>query len=298
MTGTVSVLDFLRLFGDRFAGSSWRPWRSVLAAMSGLTPEDPDLVQAVTGRTRFPAGWFGQVWAIIGRRGGKSLIAAVIVLYLAVCRVVTVQAGEVLRIAIISPTKAQGRVILNYVKGLLAVMPPLSGVAVIAETVQSLTLQNGIVIEIGTASYRFTRGYSFLAVIVDEAAFLRDEETSANPFDELLTAIEPGLATVLGSLLLVITSAYSQTGPVWETYRESWGNDNNDETLVIKGPSRTFNPTIPERVVGRALARDHAAAAAEWLSEFRTDIENFVSREALEACVLVGRFELPPGAVA
>ena len=37
-----------------------------------------------------------------------------------------------------------------------------------------------------------------------------------------------------------------------------------------------------------------AWAAAEYGGEFRSDVEAFVSRDAVEACVISGRFELPP----
>ena len=44
----------------------------------------------------------------------------------------------------------------------------------------------------------------------------------------------------------------------------------------------------------RALERDHAAASAEYLAIFRSDIENFVNREAVEACVARGVRERAP----
>jgi hypothetical protein len=44
----------------------------------------------------------------------------------------------------------------------------------------------------------------------------------------------------------------------------------------------------------RAIERDAAAAGAEFMGQFRSDIAAFVSREAVEACVVPGRRELPP----
>jgi hypothetical protein len=55
-----------------------------------------------------------------------------------------------------------------------------------------------------------------------------------------------------------------------------------------------MNPTIPQGVIDRAMEADPAAAAAEWLAQFRTDVESFISREAVEAVVVPGRLELPP----
>ena len=42
------------------------------------------------------------------------------------------------------------------------------------------------------------------------------------------------------------------------------------------------------------MASDPARAAAEYLAQFRTDLEAFVSREAVEACVTWGCYERAP----
>jgi len=55
-----------------------------------------------------------------------------------------------------------------------------------------------------------------------------------------------------------------------------------------------MNPLLSEKVVARAYERDPAAALAEYGAEFRTDIEAFVSREAIDAATVPGRLELPP----
>jgi hypothetical protein len=45
---------------------------------------------------------------------------------------------------------------------------------------------------------------------------------------------------------------------------------------------------------GEAGAPDGAAASAEFLAQFRTDVEGFLTREAVDACVRSGVFERPP----
>ena len=44
----------------------------------------------------------------------------------------------------------------------------------------------------------------------------------------------------------------------------------------------------------RHLAEDPARASAEYLAQFRTDIESFVNIEAVKACVQVNVFERSP----
>ena len=74
---------------------------------------------------------------------------------------------------------------------------------------------------------------------------------------------------------------------MWEAYRRDHGPNGDQLILVAQGASRDFNPSLPQTVVDRALERDHAAASAEYLAIFRSDIENFVNREAVELALLV-----------
>lgn len=55
-----------------------------------------------------------------------------------------------------------------------------------------------------------------------------------------------------------------------------------------------MNPTFDKREIERAYREDPIAAAAEYGAEFRTDVESFISRDAIMACVPIGERELPP----
>jgi hypothetical protein len=54
-----------------------------------------------------------------------------------------------------------------------------------------------------------------------------------------------------------------------------------------------MNPQLDDAVVRTAYADDESAAAAEYGAEFRRDIEAFLTREAIDACVDVGCRERP-----
>jgi hypothetical protein len=153
-------------------------------------------------------------------------------------------------------------------------------------------LTNRVSIEVRSASFRRLRGPTYLAVISDEAAFWHSDE-SANPDVEILNAVRPGLATTNG-LLAIISSPYARRGVVWDAWRRHYGPAGDPLILVAHGASRTFNPSLPQSVVDRALERDAASASAEYLAQFRTDVESFISREAVEACVAVGVRERAP----
>jgi hypothetical protein len=73
------------------------------------------------------------------------------------------------------------------------------------------------------------------------------------------------------------SSPYAKTAVLWETYCKTTGDA---LTLVAHGASKVFNPTLPQRVIDRALEKDRAKATAEYLAEFRTDLEGFVTLRA------------------
>jgi hypothetical protein len=221
------------------------------------------------------------------------MILALIACYLAVFRDWRqyLSPGEVGTIKVIACDRRQARVIHRYCRALLTKVPA------IAQLVQrdgddEIELTNGISIEIQTASFRSVRGFTVIAALLDEIAFWRSDETSANPDAEILDAIRPAMATVPGAMLLCASSPYARRGVLYDAWRRHWGRD-DAPALVWKAPTRTMNPTVPQAIIDEATERDPASAAAEYLAEFRSDIEAFVSREVIEQATQIGRFELP-----
>ena len=101
------------------------------------------------------------------------------------------------------------------------------------------------------------------------------------------------MATIPDSLLICASSPYARTGALWDAYRKHYGKD-DAPVLVWRAPTLTMNPSVPRRVIDEAYEADPASAAAEYGAEFRTDVETFVTREAVEACVSLGVRERPP----
>jgi hypothetical protein len=192
---------------------------------------------------------------------------------------------------IVAADRRQARVIMRYCRGLLKAVPMLEQV-IEGETRESLDLRNHVTIEVHTASFRSTRGYAICAALLDELAFWRQEE-STDPDREVIAAIKPALATIPGAMLIGASSPYARRGALWTAYRQHFGKD-GDPVLVWKSDTRTMNPLVPQRTIDEAMQADPVSAAAEWMAEFRSDIESFVSREAVEACVSVGVRERAP----
>lgn len=93
--------------------------------------------------------------------------------------------------------------------------------------------------------------------------------------------------------MIIISSPYSRRGVVWKFYNKHYGQKGDPRTLVAQGASTDFNPTIDQSEIDAALEEDYSVAQSEWLGQFRTDIESFVSLEAVQACV-APCLEIPP----
>ena len=159
---------------------------------------------------------------------------------------------------------------------------------IVKRDAETIELSNRVVIEIATASFRSTRGYSYAAILCDEVAFWRSDETSLNPDVEILRALRPGMATIPGSMMLIASSPYSQRGELFNAYRRHFGKD-GARVLVWKASTLEMNPGIDRRIIDEAYEDDPEAAKAEYGAEFRTDLADFVTRETVDAVTMWGR---------
>ena len=282
-------------FGPHFRGDSWRAWGAFLDALFALPMDDEALAtyRRHTGRQELPAAPFKEATLVCGRRAGKSRIMAFVAVYLATFRDYApyLAPGEVATVAVMASDKRQARTIFNYVKGAFETVPMLTDMLE-DETKEQLTLSNRVVIEISTASYRGTRGYTYAAVLADETAFWRTEETSANPDEEIIAAIRPGLSSIPSSVLLIASSPYAKRGVLWTNFRKHFGRD-GARVLVWKASTAEMNPKRDAALEAEAYEEDSARASAEWGGNFRDDVAAFVTAEAVDGRTMWGRLELP-----
>jgi hypothetical protein len=298
----LDAIDDPQLFQPWFKDpSSWSAWFVFLRALFGLplAPHQLALYRECTGRTDPPIEPASEGWLVCGRRSGKSFMLALVAVYLAAFHTYRqyLQAGERGTIMVIACDRRQARTIFRYIGGLLTKVPMLARM-VERQTAECFDLHNDVTIEVAVASFRSVRGYTVVACLCDELAFWPTDE-SANPDTEIIAAIRPAMATIPNSMLLCASSPYAQRGALFDAFKRHYGKDIrspntfSDPVLVWRAPTRTMNPTVPQSVIDAALEADPASAAAEYMAQFRTDVETFVTRDVVEAAVIQGRFELP-----
>ena len=288
------ALEDENLFGKVLAGELWASWRVLLIATMGepLSEDERAVFTALTGREREPPRRVEEFWGCIGRRGGKTRAIAVLAAYIAslVDFGDVLAPGEKATLPILSHTVDQAQKCFSYLDGIFSTVPALRKL-VVGQTSDTISLSTRVVIECRPASFRSIRGGTACAAICDEVAVWRSDTTS-NPDSEVLSALRPCLATT-GGLLACISSPYARKGELWTTVKRDFGPNGDPLILVAKAASRTMNSTLTQKFVDRQYERDPASARAEYGAEFRSDIELFVTIEAVEACIEAGRVERP-----
>jgi hypothetical protein len=226
-----------------------------------------------------------QLIVVASRRAGKGSMAGCIAAFEAALVHHNLSPGEKATVACLSPTRAQAEIVQSYAAGFFEASPILR--REIAEVVgDEIRLRNGVVITTLAADYRSLRGRTLLLAVLDEAAFLSDENAKGSDL-ELARALLPGLATTNG-MLLVLSSPYRRSGLLFERHREFFGRD-DDDVLVVAGPSELFNPTLDPKMLAAARAADPEGG------EFRSDTGALFDDATIEAAVDRARpLELPP----
>lgn len=280
------------LFGPTFSAPSYRNWVTVAKVLEGCSLDESELAlyQQLTGRQTPPIEVCKEAYLIKPRRAGGTLFAAAVGLHAALQDYRgRLGPGEVATVAMIASDRRQARQLMNYVKGLVSDSPMIQA-EVINDTAESITFSHRVQLEVHTTSFRSTRGYSYVAVILDELAFFRDD-LSANPDVELVRAVRPGLAN-LGGRLLGLSSPHSRRGHLFEMWRQHFGAD-GDKVLVLQATHSVLNPTIDMKIIEQALAEDPEAARSEWFGEFRGDVSQFLDDVLIDEAIVSGRKYLP-----
>lgn len=288
------------LFGQWFAKDTWSTWRVLDKAIFGdaLTAEELVIFKELTGRDEAPAEAVNEAWLVMGRRSGKDVKAASICAYLATIGELRygftkrLAPGERGVIQLLAVDRDQARVCLGYLKAFFE-MPLLRG-KVAKDTAWTFELKNGLAIEVTTNDQRRVRGRTVIAVVFDEVAFWKSENT-ASPDTEVYSAVKPAMVTVPNSMLIGISSPYSRRGLLWNKYRAHYGKPSKT-VLVAQAATWVMNPTVKRDgdFLMEAFEDDPAGAAAEFGAQFRTDVEALLTREAVDAVVTPGAYERAP----
>jgi hypothetical protein len=273
------------LFGPVFSGESFWTWKTVAKLIDGAALDERELAlfRQCTGRQRPPAGPVSRLILLCGRRGGKDRFLSALAVWRAALAVdwsQYISPGEAASVLLLGRDRRQARILRRYCEGLLNT--PLLGTTVKNMTDDEIAFNNGAELQIVTNDAALIRGRSAIAILGSEAAHWRDE-SSTNSDEEVIGAALPSLAMCPdGGLLALASSVHRKRGYCYTRFQASFGNDKSDE-IVWLAPSQIMNPKLPSRVIEEAMTNDPQLARAEFLSEWREDLSDFVPADVIDS---------------
>ena len=176
-----ALLDRKLLGGALGDAASWSTWFVVLRAAFGLVLNAAQLkvFASVAGNRHPPNKRCRELWCVIGRRSGKSRIAAALAVFIALFIRHKLSPGERGQVIVLAASQEQAKTVFAYAKGFLSESDALRK-EVASMSQSEIRLRNGITISIHANSFRTVRGRTLVLSIFDEIAFWK-AETSVAP---------------------------------------------------------------------------------------------------------------------
>ncbi len=219
---TFDIIQFIEdenLLNDRSL-SDWQ--RTILKSTYGMPLNDPEMeiYKSGTGRESYISVEQQEVTIIAGRRSGKtSKIASPIAIFEAF-RTHHLPPGESGYVVLLAPTIKQSKIAFRCIRNYLRSSPILRK-SIRRINKNEIELTNGITICCYPCSYTAVRGITIVAAVCDEMAFWPHDEAAANPEQEILEALRPGM--VAGAKLIKISTPFRKEGLLWDEFQQRAG---------------------------------------------------------------------------
>lgn len=286
----ITALQDPLFFGKAFPDlDSFTCWLIILKAIFGLelSEEEREVFECVSGRTSPNPEGHKRIFLLAGRRSGKSRLSSTIAVFLALFGdwQKYLAPGEIVHIFIVAVDRAQAAVCLNYVKGLLEVAAPD---LIEKVTFDSISLKNRVTVDVRACNYKTGRGHACAAILCDEIGYWSDE-SGANPAKEVVNSLVPTLLP--GGMLIAASTPRQRWGYLFEQFEAHWGKQ-DDPVLVIRAATQILNPLYDENTINALIAND-PAFRAEYLAEWRSDLEQWLPRELLQLAMSGPALSLP-----
>lgn len=289
-TNIVEALQNPKAFGSAFpALDSFTCWLIVLKAIFGLemSEEERLVFEYLSGRHHPNPEGHKRIFLLAGRRSGKSRLSSTIAVYLALFHDWRryLAPGEVAHVFLVAVDRYQAGACLNYIKGLLEVAAPELIEKVLSD---SIVLNNRVTVDVRACNFKTGRGHACAAIIADEIGYWADD-SGANPGKEVINSLLPTLLP--GGMLIAASTPRQRWGYLFDQFEAHWGKQ-DDPVLIIRGETTILNPTYSQDTINELIASD-PAFRAEYLAEWRSDLEQWLPRELLLAAMSGPELSLP-----
>lgn len=249
---------------------------------------------------------------IIGRRGGKSTLSAMLAIY---CAIITnwkpyLQKTPFATVLVLSHSKEFSDEILEMLRSFIESSPVLkrlinakkkntAGVMNLSVpfVVKDSIVYSRVQIKVGAASSKTTRGIAACAVICDEIAFWNLDENMKETDEKIMRAVRPATKQFgKKAFLIKLSSPGIKQGVLYNEYLK-WGKGNLPQSYaVFKAPSWVWNTILPKEEFIEEWDLDQDGFDSEYRANFVDSMSNFILPEFIDLAIIKGMgFRAPEG---
>lgn len=209
----------------------------------------------------------------IGRRGGKSLVAAVWAVYDSVVRDLSgyLRPGEVRYVVLVSPSLRQARELFRTLRGFfdLPALKPL----VVSETAETIELVTGVVLMCIPCNSRAARGLPISTLLLEEFSQFLDSDGNQSD-EQMYRALSPSIAQFGDEGRIVILSTPRGTRGAFHRLFKQAGE--RPDGFVMHLPTWEMNPVLTQEAL-RQLEPDEMVFEQEFAASFTAISGGFIS---------------------
>lgn len=306
------------VFGKHLERKDHRVWMESKDSEGNFTLEERlldefELYKFMTGKEYEPdkLKYKNKIDFIVGRRGGKTTLAAMLAIY---CAIKTnwkpyLQKTRFATVLILSHSREFSDEVLEIIRGFIQDSPVLSRLINIKKknTASTMNLSipflkpdgkieySRIQIKVGAASSKTTRGVAACAVLCDEISFWNLEDNLKESDAKILKAVRPATKQ-FGKLALLIklSSPGIKQGVLYNEYLKWMADDLPSSYVVFKAPSWVWNTILPKEEFIEEWELDEDGFDTEYRANFVDSLSNFILPEFVDAAVMKGIKFVPP----
>lgn len=247
---------------------------------------------------------YNKINKIVGRRGGKSTISAMLAVYAAIKTnwMPYLYKTPFASVVVLSHTRDFSAEILEIMRKFFEESEILSRLIdhdkKFTQTTFNLkvpfyTEEKGIEyskvsIKVGTASKKTSRGRAVCALLCDEIAFWNLDEKAAERDEDIIRAVRPSLMQFgTEGLLIKLSSPGIKQGILYEEYQKR--SELPEDYIIFKAPSWVWNPRWPREEYEKEYKLDPIGFASEYRADFVDSISSFILPEFVDLCVVKGK---------
>src|SRR5581483_3503570 len=243
------------------------------------------------------AGDWLSIWCI-GRRSGKSTLAALVALHSCLLRPdLDALAGAAggSHAVIVATNLKQARHVVAVAAEIVQRSPLLASM-VDRVALDEIKFRNGTVLAAFPASSRGGRGRAIRCLILDEAAHLADSD-SGSPLEAeaIYQAMLPSVSQFAGRAPVIVSSTPAGDSNWFGQLVRAGLADELEHGRAFQASSAEMNPTLDRAFLEAEERRDPDGFRGEYLAELVGSGGAFLDAELVESCV-ASRGELEPNA--